>query len=106
MEFFSVQVRCIATVLHYVGSGFEQPEIVQDLLNISANPGRPQYPLASESPLLLHSAGFSDHLSPQFRISESAARMLSGKVRGFRINLTLQDALCLYFASIPEQELA
>lgn len=63
-----------------VGSGLERPEIVKELLDLSANPGRPQYPLASESPLLLHSAGFPDHLSPQFRISPRAAGLLRSKV--------------------------
>lgn len=76
-----VQVRCIAEVLRLVGSGLERPEVIREMLDISTNPGRPQYPLAAETPLLLHSAGFPDHLAPQFRISPLASASLRGKVR-------------------------
>ncbi len=48
------QIRCIASVLLMIGKGLEAPEIVQELLNIEKNPGKPCYPFAPELPLVLH----------------------------------------------------
>ena len=73
-------MRCIAAVLRMVGRGLEKPEVVKQMLDIDAMPGRPQYSLAPETPLLLHSAGYPDHLSPHFRISPTAAGLLHSKV--------------------------
>jgi hypothetical protein len=51
-------VRCIAAVLLMVGRGQEQPSIMQQLLDISCCPCKPQYSLAAEEPLLLFACGF------------------------------------------------
>lgn len=75
-----VQVRCIAAVLRMVGKGLEQPEVIKQMLDITETPGRPQYSLASETPLLLHSAGYPEHLAPHYRISRTAAALLRTKV--------------------------
>jgi tRNA pseudouridine38/39 synthase len=48
------QIRCIVHVLFLIGRGLEEPTIVQNLLNIDQNPGKPSYPLADERPLVLH----------------------------------------------------
>jgi tRNA pseudouridine38/39 synthase len=53
-----VQVRCIAAVLLMVGRGQEHPAIVQQLLDVSRFPSKPQYSLAAEEPLLLFACGF------------------------------------------------
>lgn len=63
-----------------VGMGLEKPEVIKELLDIDKTPGRPRYPLASETPLLLHSAGYPEHLLPPFRLSQRAARNLRKKV--------------------------
>ncbi|XP_034255782.1 tRNA pseudouridine(38/39) synthase [Thrips palmi] len=47
------QVRCLVAILLLVGQGYEQPEIMLQLLDIDANPRKPQYSLASEVPLNL-----------------------------------------------------
>ena len=47
------QVRCIVAVLFRVGAGKERPEVISDLLDVEANPRRPQYTMASEVPLNL-----------------------------------------------------
>ena len=72
----AVQVRCIAAVLRMVGRGLEKPEVMKLMLDIDATPGRPQYSLAAETPLLLHSTGYPGHLSPHFRISPITAGLL------------------------------
>jgi len=52
------QIRCIMTILFYIGRGLEQPELVQQLLDIDSNPAKPSYELASETALVLHDCKF------------------------------------------------
>jgi len=47
------QIRCIVAVLILVGKGLEEPEVVQQLLDISKNPKKPQYAMAVDFPLIL-----------------------------------------------------
>ncbi len=47
------QVRCMVSVLFLVGQGLEKPTIVRDLLDVSKNPTRPAYEMASDTPLVL-----------------------------------------------------
>ena len=47
------QVRHMAAILFLVGQGLEPPTVVDDLLDIVSNPGRPTYEMASDSPLVL-----------------------------------------------------
>ncbi|KAI9493376.1 pseudouridine synthase [Zychaea mexicana] len=54
------QVRCIMSVLFLVGQKLEEPEIVQALLNVSEIEARPDYPMASELPLLLYDCEFEN----------------------------------------------
>ena len=57
-------VRCIMALLFLVGERREQPEIVSELLDVAKLPGKPQYCMAAEDPLVLHQCGF-DRLSIQ-----------------------------------------
>ncbi|ORX47048.1 tRNA pseudouridine synthase [Hesseltinella vesiculosa] len=54
------QVRCIMSILFLVGQRLESPDIVRQLLNTDRLAGRPDYPLASELPLLLYDCQFDD----------------------------------------------
>jgi tRNA pseudouridine38/39 synthase len=47
------QVRHLVAVLFLVGQGFEQPSVVDDLLDIQKTPARPHYDMASDVPLVL-----------------------------------------------------
>ena len=47
------QIRAIMSVLVLVGEGKEDPEIVEELLDVNKHPCKPQYSLASELPLCL-----------------------------------------------------
>lgn len=49
-------------VLFLVGEGRETPEIVTQLLDVEKNPGKPNYHMAAEEPLVLHASAF-DNLS-------------------------------------------
>lgn len=45
-------------ILLLVGEGREEPEVVLELLDIDKYPGKPQYMIASELPLVLNGCGF------------------------------------------------
>ncbi|KAL4897317.1 pseudouridine synthase [Aspergillus ambiguus] len=47
------QVRHMVSVLFLVGQGLESPSIVSELLNVSKNPRKPGYEMASDAPLVL-----------------------------------------------------
>ncbi|KAI1813354.1 pseudouridine synthase [Poronia punctata] len=47
------QIRCMISVLFLVGQGYEDPSIIDRLLDIEAEPRRPVYNLASDLPLVL-----------------------------------------------------
>lgn len=54
------QVRHLVAVLFLVGQGYEEPSIVDDLLDVGRNPGRPVYEMASDVPLVLWDCIFPD----------------------------------------------
>ena len=41
-----------------VGKGLESPDIVDHLLDVETNPGKPSYPMADELPLVLHRCSY------------------------------------------------
>lgn len=47
------QVRSLIAVLFLIGQGLEPPSLISSLLDISANPTRPKYEMASDAPLVL-----------------------------------------------------
>ncbi|SAM05549.1 hypothetical protein [Absidia glauca] len=52
------QVRCMMSVLFLVGQQLEAPTIVKDLLDTTRYPARPDYPMASDLPLILYDCEF------------------------------------------------
>ena len=56
------QIRCIVSVLFRIGAGKESPEVIKDLLDVEANPRRPQYTMASEIPLNLFHVDFDQNV--------------------------------------------
>ncbi|KAG2199797.1 hypothetical protein INT46_003559 [Mucor plumbeus] len=52
------QVRFMMSVLFLVGQGLETPEIVRDLLDIEKVPAKPDFPMASDLPLVLYDCEF------------------------------------------------
>jgi tRNA pseudouridine38/39 synthase len=53
------QVRCMVGILFLVAQGLESPTIVKDLLDVTKNPGKPKYDMASDKPLVLWHCMFS-----------------------------------------------
>ncbi|KAM0718512.1 hypothetical protein Q7P37_005582 [Cladosporium fusiforme] len=54
------QVRHLIAVLFLVGQGYEDPSIVDRLLDVKENPSRPMYEMASDAPLVLWDCVFPD----------------------------------------------
>jgi len=54
------QVRCMVAILFLVGQGLEDPSVVDDLLDVEKNPGRPMYEMADDAPLVLWDCIFPD----------------------------------------------
>ncbi|EXJ75408.1 uncharacterized protein A1O5_02104 [Cladophialophora psammophila CBS 110553] len=55
------QVRCMAAILFLVGQGLEEPSIIDELLDIEKNPGRPMYEMADDAPLVLWDCIYPDN---------------------------------------------
>lgn len=54
------QIRCMTSILFLIGKKLEDSSIITDLFDINKYPSRPQYPIASEKPLVLFDCGFED----------------------------------------------
>jgi tRNA pseudouridine38/39 synthase len=53
------QVRCMIGILFLIGQRLEQPTLVNELLDVSTNPCKPHYEMASDQPLVLWNCMFS-----------------------------------------------
>ncbi|XP_072376721.1 tRNA pseudouridine(38/39) synthase isoform X2 [Diabrotica undecimpunctata] len=54
------QIRCIMGVLFLIGQENEVPEVIDELLNVTKNPRKPAYSMASEIPLNLYYCQYDD----------------------------------------------
>jgi hypothetical protein len=70
----------MAAVLLLVGRGLEEPCIVSQMLDLSATPSKPQYPMAAEEPLLLYACGFE---GLTFRRTGRAVESTLSTLQGF-----------------------
>ncbi|KAL7536010.1 hypothetical protein ACHAXR_006867 [Thalassiosira sp. AJA248-18] len=52
------QIRCIMSLLFYVGRELESPMLIKQLFDIEANPAKPSYEMASETALVLQDCQF------------------------------------------------
>jgi tRNA pseudouridine38/39 synthase len=65
------QVRSLISILFLIGQRLESPSLVPALLDITANPQRPKYEMASDAPLVLWDCIFphaEEVLSPEERV--------------------------------------
>lgn len=74
------QVRCMAAVLFLVARGREEPDVVNAMLDVGCTPRKPQYDMAPEEPLLLHTCGFND--LPPWRSSDASREYTELHLRG------------------------
>ncbi|KKA23597.1 Pseudouridylate synthase 3 [Rasamsonia emersonii CBS 393.64] len=57
------QVRHMVSILFLIGQGLESPSIIPELLDVSKNPRKPTYEMASDAPLVLWDCIFPDEKS-------------------------------------------
>ena len=95
------QVRCMAAVLFSVGKGKLQEHDVERYLNITEQPERPSYTMASEDPLLLYEC-FFDPMKP-FAISPHAHRKLKDHLKLLLSNLQIRMQLIQEVLSVVDR---
>ncbi|KAF9351464.1 tRNA pseudouridine synthase 3 [Mortierella sp. AD094] len=54
------QVRCMMSVLFSIGQGLEEPEVVDQMMDLEQCPAKPNYDMASDLPLVLHDCHFEN----------------------------------------------
>ncbi|XP_055924234.1 tRNA pseudouridine(38/39) synthase-like isoform X2 [Argiope bruennichi] len=54
------QIRCIVSLLFFIGQGKEECSVIDQLLDIKNCPRKPQYDIASEIPLVLFDCSYDD----------------------------------------------
>ncbi|KAG0286239.1 tRNA pseudouridine synthase 3 [Linnemannia gamsii] len=54
------QVRCMMSVLLSVGQGLEEPEVIDQLMDVQQCPAKPNYDMASDLPLVLYDCHFEN----------------------------------------------
>lgn len=84
------QIRCIVSVLFCVGSGVEQPELVQELFDLNKFSWKPLYSLAYELPLVLFDCEFD---VPNWRYDEEAMQDAIASLNEFWIESTVKCAV-------------
>ncbi|XP_009680225.2 tRNA pseudouridine(38/39) synthase isoform X1 [Struthio camelus] len=60
LAFLYHQVRCMMAILFLIGQRMENPEIIDELLDVAKNPRKPQYSMAVEFPLVLYDCEFEN----------------------------------------------
>ncbi|KAH8850891.1 tRNA pseudouridine(38/39) synthase [Schistosoma japonicum] len=54
------QIRYIASILFMVGRGYESPSVIDDMLDLTKTPAKPQYQLAADYPLLFITGSYPE----------------------------------------------
>ncbi|CAG2121248.1 unnamed protein product, partial [Medioppia subpectinata] len=54
------QIRCIVALLFLVGQHREEPEIIQQLLDVDKHPNKPQYCMSADFPLILFDCSYDE----------------------------------------------
>ncbi|KAF9108927.1 tRNA pseudouridine synthase 3 [Mortierella sp. GBA35] len=54
------QVRCMMSVLLSIGQGLEEPEVIDQLMDVQQCPAKPNYDMASDLPLVLYDCHFEN----------------------------------------------
>ena len=60
------QVRCMVSVLFLIGQGLEDSSVIDELLDVNKNPGKPLYEMADDHPLVLYNCGYPESTDPPY----------------------------------------
>ncbi|KAK4601605.1 hypothetical protein RGQ29_010963 [Quercus rubra] len=102
------QVRCMVSVLFLIGQGLESADVIDALLDTDRTMRKPQYAIAPELPLVLHSCEFE---SLKFICSADAGQALhvhfANQCRSYQLQAAIfHEALlsCLPISSAAENQ--
>ncbi|KAK7820374.1 trna pseudouridine(38/39) synthase [Quercus suber] len=102
------QVRCMVSVLFLIGQGLESADVIDALLDTERTMRKPQYAIAPELPLVLHSCEFE---SLKFICSADARQALhvhlANQCRSYQLQAAIfHEALlsCLPISSAAENQ--
>lgn len=84
------QVRYMMSILFLIGMGFENADVIDDLLDIEKTPRRPQYGTASEFPLVLYDCKFE---KLKWSVSEEARLRLREYYQKFWASMMVKTML-------------
>ncbi|XP_051126606.1 uncharacterized protein LOC127248357 isoform X2 [Andrographis paniculata] len=99
------QIRCMVAVLFLIGQGLESPNVIDELLDVDKTPRKPQYTMAPETPLVLHSCEFE---GLKFMCSSDARKALcthfNKECRDYKLQAAifdeaLQSSSCSFYES-------
>lgn len=66
------QIRFIMAALFHIGRNLERPELISQLLDIESVPGKPEFNMASDVPLVLQQCEFGEEVL-QWRVGEGTS---------------------------------
>ena len=86
------QVRCIMAILMMIGKGQEDPEIINDLLDIERTPRKPPYVIADPEQLLLYKVGYNT-FDLRWRRPQNSTLSTLGMLIEAQRSITLRKAM-------------
>ena len=87
------QIRCVVGLLFLIGEGLEPPSIIDDLLDVTTNPRKPQYNMAADYPLNLLSCEFPTVVKA-WRYDPEAMVDLVAHYQSTFVELSIKSAIC------------
>ncbi|KAG0263135.1 tRNA pseudouridine synthase 3 [Mortierella polycephala] len=85
------QVRCMMAVLFSIGQGLEEPEVVDQMMDLKQFPAKPNYDMASDLPLVLYNCHF-ENLEWQYQTEVD----LANDITPLRLYRAMEDQWSCY----------
>ena len=87
------QIRCVVAVLFIVGEGLESPAVISELLDVVANPRKPQFNMAADYPLNLLSCDYPA-VADSWRHDPEALVDLVAHYQSAFVDLSIKSSIC------------
>nr|XP_039265573.1 tRNA pseudouridine(38/39) synthase-like [Styela clava] len=84
------QVRYMMGILFLIGLGFEEPNVISDLLDVKKTPKKPQYGYMADFPLTLYDCAFNNL---KWNLSEVASKKLLTHFQRFNSIFSIKSAV-------------
>ena len=97
------QVRCITSILFLLGKGSELPSVMNELLDVTKNPGKPSYEPAASYPLVLYNCGYYVHKhDPKFNSRCGSSTSDGGDDNNENIDYDTDNNRLLFASTVRE----